>query len=346
MTRMPLAVSLGDPAGVGPELAVMTYARRDACDAPPFFVAGDPDCLARAAQRLGMGDVRVRAITAAHEALGVFETALPVLPVRLARPETPGAADPEAAPAIIGAIDAAVACVRDGGADALVTLPIAKASLYAAGFSYPGHTEYVAHLTRDLPMPQDGGGDARGPVMMLAGPQLKVALATIHIPLMAVAGALSVARIVEVATVTAQAMRRDFGIVRPRIAVAGLNPHAGESGALGREEIEIVAPAIKALRTAGMEVAGPVSPDALFHEEARARYDAVVALYHDQGLIAAKTLDFWRTVNVTLGLPIVRTSPDHGVAYDVAGRGVARIDSFVAALQMARAMADARKAAR
>ncbi|MBU6371640.1 MAG: 4-hydroxythreonine-4-phosphate dehydrogenase PdxA [Alphaproteobacteria bacterium] len=341
MTRAPLAVSLGDPAGVGPELAVSTYVRRAERDTPPFVVVGDPDALRRAARRAGRDDLVVRETSSAHEALAVFDAALPVLPVPLARPETPGAPDPEAAPAIIGAIDAAVAAVRAGEADALVTLPIAKASLYAAGFAYPGHTEYVAHLTRDMPMP-----GVRGPVMMLAGAQLRVALATIHIPLMQVAAALSVARIVEVATVTAQALVRDFGIVRPRIAVAGLNPHAGEGGALGREEIEIVAPAVAAAREAGVDAFGPVSPDALFHEEARARYDAVVALYHDQGLIAAKTLDFWGTVNVTLGLPIVRTSPDHGTAYDVAGRGVARIDSFVAALQMARAMADARAAAR
>jgi len=335
MTEAPLAASMGDPAGVGPELAVRAFAARVALDLPRFFVTGDPDALARAAARIGV-DIPIRSVATAAQARAAGDS-LAVVPVALAQAERPGVSDPAAAPAIIGAIDAGVAAVVAGDAAALVTLPIEKAGLYAAGFAFPGHTEYVAHLTRDLPF-----AGARGPVMMLAGPRLKVALVTIHVPLMRVAALLTVETVAQAARVTAEALIRDFGVAAPRIAIAGLNPHAGEGGALGSEDADIVAPAVTLLRAEGLNVRGPISGDALFHEEARARSDAVVALYHDQGLIPAKTLDFWDTVNVTLGLPIVRTSPDHGVAYDIAGRGIARIESFAAALRCARAMADAR----
>jgi 4-hydroxythreonine-4-phosphate dehydrogenase len=341
MRAAPLAASMGDPGGVGPELVVRTFAARTALGLPRFFATGDSGAFARAATRAGLS-IRIRTVATAAEAAEAAAAGneLVVVEVPLAQAETLGASDPAAAQAIIGAIDAGVAAVVAGTAAALVTLPIEKAGLYAAGFAFPGHTEYVAHLTRDVAFP-----GARGPVMLLAGPRLKVALATIHVPLMRVASLLSPENVAHTARVTAEALVRDFGIKAPRIAIAGLNPHAGEGGALGHEDSEIVAPAVATLRAEGLDVRGPISADALFHEEARARSDAIVALYHDQGLIPAKALDFWDTVNVTLGLPIVRTSPDHGVAYDIAGKGVAKIESFVAALRCARAMADARAAA-
>jgi 4-hydroxythreonine-4-phosphate dehydrogenase len=227
--------------------------------------------------------------------------------------------------------------VREGRASALVTLPIAKHVLQGAGFRFPGHTEFIAHLTAGETWPH-----ARGPVMMLAGPSLKVALATIHTPLAKVAAELSRDRIAHVGRVLGEALQRDFGIVKPRIALCGLNPHAGEDGHIGREEIEVVNPAAAMLREQGWDVRDARSADALFHESARANYDAVIALYHDQGLIPIKTLHFWDAVNITLGLPIVRTSPDHGTGFDIAGKGVACADSFRAALKLAWEMAQRR----
>jgi 4-hydroxythreonine-4-phosphate dehydrogenase len=212
----------------------------------------------------------------------------------------------------------------------VVTAPIAKASLYAAGFKFPGHTEFLGELTAAERF--DG---ARGPVMMLIAGDLRVALVTVHTPLAKVSASLNVEAIVNVGKVTADALRRDFGIQRPRLAVAGLNPHAGEGGAIGREEIDIVAPAVAALRDLGIEASGPYPSDTLFPEAMRATYDAAICLYHDQALIPVKMLDFWGGVNVTLGLPIVRTSPDHGVGFDIAGRGVARADSLIAAVRLA-----------
>jgi 4-hydroxythreonine-4-phosphate dehydrogenase len=331
----PLAATMGDPAGVGPELIVRAFAGRAALGLPNFFAIGDPDAFARASERAGIV-LDLHPVASAKE-IDPNACALQVLPSMLARPERPGQADPDAAPAIVGAIDLAVAAIGDGRASGLVTAPIEKASLYAAGFQFPGHTEYVAHLTRNLPF-----AGARGPVMLLAGPRLKVALATIHIPLMRVAAALSIDGIANVIRVSSQALVRDFGIAAPRIVVAGLNPHAGEGGAIGTEDRDLVAPAVEAVRAEGIDVRGPISGDALFHEEARRRADLVVALYHDQGLIPAKALDLWETVNVTIGLPVVRTSPDHGTAYDIAGAARARIESFCAALRMAAAMARSR----
>jgi 4-hydroxythreonine-4-phosphate dehydrogenase len=216
-------------------------------------------------------------------------------------------------------------------------LPIAKSVLHSADFGFPGHTEFIAHLTKDDPWP-----NARGPVMMLAGPSLKVALATIHSPLAHVPAALTRERVMHVIRVTGEALKRDFGISEPRMALCGLNPHAGEEGAIGREEIEVINPAAVMTRAEGWDVCDARSADALFHEAARQSYDAAIALYHDQGLIPIKTLHFWDAVNVTLGLPIVRTSPDHGTGFDIAGKGVARADSFRAALQLARDMAERR----
>ena len=240
----------------------------------------------------------------------------------------------------MAAIERGVAAARAGAAAGLVTLPIAKAVLHSADFGFPGHTEFVAHLTREDEWPH-----ARGPVMMLAGPSLKVALATIHIPLTEVARQLTRERIVHVGRVVGEALRRDFGVAEMRIALRGLNPHAGERSTIGREEIEVINPAAQVLRAEGWNVGDARSADALFHESARNKYDVAIALYHDQGLIPIKTLHFWDAVNVTLGLPIVRTSPDHGAGFDIAGKGVARADSFRAALQLAWEMAQRRAAA-
>lgn len=330
----PLAVSMGDPAGIGLELALRTWAER--AGLPPFFFIGDADALARTARRIGVEAPKVR-VTAAAAEIVVSEDALAVLDTPLAVEETPGAPDPVNADATIACIERGVAAVREGAASALVTLPIAKAVLHSAGFGFPGHTEFIADLTKN-----DAWRRARGPVMMLAGPTLRVALATIHTPLAQVSAQLTRQRIVEVGRVLGEALQRDCGIAAPRIALCGFNPHAGERGNIGREEIDVVDPAAAALRAEGWDVSDARSADALFSEEARNGYDAVIALYHDQGLIPIKTLHFWDAVNVTLGLPLVRTSPDHGTGFDIAGKGFARADSVHAALRMAWDMAERR----
>ncbi len=331
----PLAVSMGDPAGIGLELAARVWAERDSAT-PPFFLIADPDALERAAVRAKLPKL---ALVVAEDAakIGARGDALTILRVPLGMEETPGEPDPVNASATIAAIERGVSVVREGAASALVTLPIAKEVLQRTGFGFPGHTEFIAHLTQG-----DAWNAARGPVMMLAGPSLKVALATIHTPLVKVPATLTRERIVSVGRVVGEALKRDFGIAEPRIALCGLNPHAGERGTIGREEMEIMNPAASTLRAEGWNVSDARSADALFHEDARKSYDAVIALYHDQGLIPIKTLHFWDAVNVTLGLPIVRTSPDHGTGFDIAGEGVARADSFRAALTMAWAMAERR----
>ena len=329
----PLAVSMGDPAGIGLELAARVWAERDG--APPFFFVGDPDALERASKRLGLAKPKLNVVEDATNLTG--GDALDVLHIPLAMEETPGEPDPVNADATIAAIEQGVAAVRTGAASGLVTLPIAKAVLHTADFGFPGHTEFIAHLTKDDPWPQ-----TRGPVMLLAGPSLKVALATIHTPLADVAAALTRERIIEVGRVLGEALKRDFGIASPRIALCGLNPHAGEGGHIGSEEMEAINPAAALLRAEGWNVGDARSADALFHDEARTTYDAVIALYHDQGLIPIKTLHFWDAVNVTLGLPIIRISPDHGTGFDIAGEGKARADSFRAALRMAWEMAQQR----
>jgi 4-hydroxythreonine-4-phosphate dehydrogenase len=315
-----LAVSMGDPAGIGLEIAAKAWAQGAV---PPFFLIGDADALARAAARAGV-DLAIAALDDPLHASDLFAQALPVLHRPLAAPEAPGRADPANAAAIVAAIKDGVEQVRAGAARGLVTLPIAKAALYRAGFAFPGHTEYLAALC----------GGARA-VMMLAAPGLRVALATIHTPLKDAPGKLSAAEIVAIGQVVASALRQDFRINRPRLAVAGLNPHAGEDGEIGREELEIIAPAIAALRAEGIAATGPHPADTMFAAHNRSGYDAALCMYHDQGLIPLKMLDFWGGVNITLGLPIVRTSPDHGVAYDIAGTGKARPDSFIAALKAA-----------
>ncbi|MEO8812602.1 MAG: 4-hydroxythreonine-4-phosphate dehydrogenase PdxA [Caulobacteraceae bacterium] len=333
MTPGPLALSLGDPAGVGPEIALKAWAalRRTG---PAFFVIGDADVLAEAPCA---GPAPIRRIDRAARAVGTFAEALPVLHMPLAGPVAAGHPAPAAADAIIDWIERGARLALAGEAAALVTGPIAKASLYAGGFAFPGHTELLGVIA---PAPVDA--TARGPVMMLATEGLRVSLVTIHMALARVAPGLTIEAVINAGLVTALALSRDFGVVAPRLAVAGLNPHAGEAGALGTEEGSIIAPAVARLRELGVEATGPHPADTLFHPEARATYDAVLCMYHDQGLIPVKMLDFWGGVNVTLGLPIVRTSPDHGTGFDIAGKGVARPDSLIAALRLAARIAENR----
>jgi 4-hydroxythreonine-4-phosphate dehydrogenase len=327
----PLALTMGEPSGIGGEVALMAWRRR-AEGLPPFFLLDDPDRLRRLAADLAL-DVRVAEITAPSEAAALFPGSLPVLRVELGAAVRPGQPDPANATAVLGAIRRATSLALAGQAAGVVTNPIHKKTLYAAGFHHPGHTEFLAELA----------GSRTPPVMLLACPGLRVVPVTIHLPLRQALEKLSTATIVETGRTTAAALIRDFGIERPALAVAGLNPHAGEEGALGREEIEVIRPAVEALRRAGIDAEGPLPADTLFHAAARRRWDAVLCMYHDQALIPLKTIDFERGVNVTLGLPFVRTSPDHGTAFALAGRGTASPESLMAALRLAADMAAARR---
>jgi 4-hydroxythreonine-4-phosphate dehydrogenase len=330
---LPLALTMGEPAGIGGEIALKAWLGRRPDD-PVFYLIDDPARLAALAARLDW-PVPIRAIEAAGEACEIFGQALPVVPVGAALRGRSGHPDLADAPAILAAIEAAVADVRGGRAAALVTNPIHKESLYRAGFHHPGHTEYLAELA----------GEGATPVMMLVCPQLRVVPVTIHLGLRRAVDSLSAAAIIDAGRIAAAALRRDFGIAAPVLAVAGLNPHAGEAGALGHEEIEIVAPAVARLRALGIDARGPLAADTMFHAEARAGYDAALCMYHDQALIPIKTIDFDGGVNVTLGLPFVRTSPDHGTAFAIAGQGIAREGSLVAALRLAAEMAAKRRQA-
>jgi len=329
----PLALTLGDPAGVGPEIVVKAWrALKD--QGPAFFVVGDAQAV-RSAPTSTAG--LVRTISSLDEVEGAFGTAIPVFDLPLRGPVVAGQPTAAAAPAIIQWIETAVGLALSRTVSGVVTAPIAKAPLYEAGFRFPGHTEFLGELTAAATY--DG---ARGPIMMLTAADLRVTLVTVHEPLAKVSAKLDIQSVVNAGLVTAQALRRDFGIATPRLAVAGLNPHAGESGTIGREEVEVVQPAIRALKDLGVDARGPYPSDTLFHAEARAGYDAALCLYHDQALIPIKMLDFWGGVNVTLGLPIVRTSPDHGTAFDIAGRGIARPDSLIAAIRLADQIAKTR----
>lgn len=330
MSAAPLALTLGEPAGIGPEITIAAW-RALKGSGPAFCAIGDASTLRRA------GAAGLVCVDTMAEAASAFARALPVLDMPLDAPVTPGAPSVAAGRHVAAWIERAVALALAGEASGVVTAPIAKATLYEAGFAHPGHTEFIGALTAATPM-----AGTRGPVMMLTARDLRVALVTIHEPLAKVPGLVTIDRIVAAGQVTAEALARDFGVARPRMVVAGLNPHAGEGGALGDEEIRVVAPAVEALRARGVDARGPLPADSLFHETARATYDAALCLYHDQALIPVKMLDFWGGVNVTLGLPVVRTSPDHGVAFDIAGKGLARPESLIAAIRLAAEIAERR----
>jgi 4-hydroxythreonine-4-phosphate dehydrogenase len=330
---LPLAVTMGEPAGIGGEITLKAWlARRHGI--PPFYLIDDPDRLALLARHVGW-PVPMRPIDEPDQALAVFDEALPISPVGATIRSRPGNPNPSDAAAILAAIKTAVSDVRNRRAAALVTNPIHKDSLYRAGFRHPGHTEYLAELA----------GNDVAPIMMLVCSGLRVVPVTIHLALRQAIKSLSAATIVHAGRVTDRALRQDFGLASPVLAVAGLNPHAGEAGSLGREEIEIIAPAVAELRASGIDAHGPLPPDTMFHAEARRSYDAALCMYHDQALIPIKTLDFHGGVNATLGLPFVRTSPDHGTAFAIAGQGNARPDSLMAALRLAAQMAARRLAA-
>jgi 4-hydroxythreonine-4-phosphate dehydrogenase len=332
LVALPLALTMGEPAGIGGEIALKAWLGR-ADRVPAFYLRDDPIRLTELAAQLGW-PVPVRAIEIPVDAVEVFASALPVIPIATRPLGRPGEPDPADAPAILGSIKAAVDDVCEGSAAALVTNPIHKDSLYRAGFRHPGHTEYLAELA----------GNGLTPVMMLVCPQLRVVPVTIHLALRRAVDALTSEEIVAAGRITAAALRADFGIEKPVLAIAGLNPHAGEAGGLGREEIEIIEPAIAALRREGVDARGPLAADTMFHAEARQSYDAALCMYHDQALIPIKTIDFDGGVNVTLGLPFVRTSPDHGTAFGIAGKGIARAGSLISALRLAADMAATRRA--
>jgi 4-hydroxythreonine-4-phosphate dehydrogenase len=337
MSPTPIAVTMGEPAGIGGELTVKAWqARHAASDSQPFFAIDDAARLRRAAQRLAV-PIDVVEIDAPAAAAGMFGRALPVLSQPLAVEERPGRLDVRNAPAVIASIERAVALTRQGHAAAIVTNPVQKKTLHDAGFPHPGHTEFLAALAGIDGQPADV-------VMMLACRELRVVPVTIHVALRHAIEALSTERIVRAGRIAAAALRRDFGLEAPRLAVAGLNPHAGEEGSMGDEDGRIVAPAVAALRQDGIDAVGPLPPDTMFHAAARARYDLALCMYHDQALIPLKTIDFAGGVNVTLGLPFIRTSPDHGTALDIAGNGTADPTSFLAALDMAADMARRRAA--
>ena len=331
----PLAVSMGDPAGIGGELLLKAWAARESTALPPFFALADPDWLSQSAARSGIA-APVRRIGAPEDTAANFSSALPVLPVPLAAAANPGSPDPANAPATIRAIERGAELIHAGAASGLVTLPIAKHVLAASGFPHPGHTEYLGALAARF------WGGAAQPVMMLAGPGLRTVPLTVHCALKDVPGRICAEDIVSAGRTVLESLRRDFAIAQPRLAVAGLNPHAGEGGMLGGEDEAGIRPAVERLRGEGHAVTGPHPADALFAPHARGGYDAALCMYHDQALIPVKALAFEETVNATLGLPFVRTSPDHGTAFDIAGTGKASPASFVAALRLAQFLAQNR----
>jgi 4-hydroxythreonine-4-phosphate dehydrogenase len=323
----PLAVSLGDPAGVGPEVIAKAWAVRAAHRLPAFFAIGDR----RSLEAVWAGPIVQ--ITHPADATGVFEDALPLLQVDDPGEIEPGAPNLAGARCALDSVEMAVGLARSGAASGLVTGPVAKSQLYAIGFRHPGQTEFVAERC---------GVAAENVAMMMVGPDLRTVPVTIHRPLARVSEGLTTDLILSRARTVARGLIRDFGIAQPRLAVAGLNPHAGEGGTMGREELEVIEPAIAQLREEGLDVSGPFSPDTMFHAAARAGYDAAICMYHDQALIPLKTLYFDTGVNMTLGLPVLRTSPDHGTAFGIAGRGEANPRAMIAAISLAGQCARAR----
>ena len=327
---MPLAVSLGDPAGIGPEIIAKCWDHRAAFGLPPFVAIGDPRAIA------AVWDGPIAMINDPREADDAFDVGLPLIAISAGEASVPGRPSLAGAHGALDALELAVGLARSGTASAVVTGPVSKEQLYAIGFTHPGQTEFVAERC---------GVAASNVAMMLAGPTLRTVLVTTHIPLAQVPGALSAALIEARGRAALRGLQRNFGIAEPRLAVAALNPHAGEGGAIGREEIELIEPAIAALRAEGWRVTGPHSPDAMFHASARAQYDAALCMYHDQGLIPLKTLHFEEGVNITLGLPIVRTAPDHGTAFDIAGQDRADPRAMAAAMRVAASAAAQRSPA-
>jgi 4-hydroxythreonine-4-phosphate dehydrogenase len=329
----PLALTLGEPAGIGPDLALTVWHRRAELKLPPFYIVADAEFLRRRAARLGL-DVPIATVTPAA-ATAAFASALPVVALDLTVSAEPGHPDRSSAPAAIASIRRAVGDVLSGAAAAIVTNPVAKNVLYNWGFAEPGHTEFLATLVHEAT------GKLLRPVMMLWSPELAVVPVTIHLPLREIFAHLSTELVVETGRIVARDLSARFRLPHPRLVVAGLNPHAGENGAFGEEDRAIVAPAVAQLFADGIDAKGPLPADSLFHKDARASYDAALCMYHDQALIPIKTLAFDHAVNVTLGLPFVRTSPDHGTAFDIAGRGIADATSLIAALRLAARLAAA-----
>jgi 4-hydroxythreonine-4-phosphate dehydrogenase len=336
----PLALTMGDPGGVGPHITLLAYEHARRTGGRAFYLIAPPGSIdAAIKETLRWKPYGLVNIGTPEQASKAFSEGLPVFRGNMDHASFPaGGPSPGAAPYIIESIRLAVEHTRWGQAAAVVTNPIAKALLYREGFKHPGHTEYLAELSAS-------GGDAPRPVMMLVGGGLRVALVTIHQPLAKVASSLTPTLIVEIGAIVGTALKRDFGIANPRIGLCGVNPHAGEDGEIGREEIDIINPAAALLRRDGLDISDARPGDTIFHEARAGRWDAIIAMYHDQGLIPVKTLDMWGGVNVTLGLPFIRTSPDHGVAYDAAASGEARADSLIAALKLADEMAHARASA-
>jgi 4-hydroxythreonine-4-phosphate dehydrogenase len=324
---------MGEPAGIGGELTLRAWLERSERKLPVFFAIDDPERLEHLARRLGW-TVPIAVIDRPEAAAEAFAGALPVVAMPLAGSAMPGTPDPRNADCVLASVRMAVDLVTAGRSGALVTNPVHKKTLYEAGFRHPGHTEYLAELA----------GVERS-VMMLACPELRVVPVTAHIPLADAITRLSRVELTAVGRITDAALRTDFGIENPRLMFAGLNPHAGESGTIGREEIDIIAPAVADLKSLGIAATGPAPADTLFHERARRGYDAAICMYHDQALIPLKTIDFHGGVNVTLGLPFIRTSPDHGTAFEIAGLGVADVSSLAASLAMAADIAARRSAA-
>jgi 4-hydroxythreonine-4-phosphate dehydrogenase len=328
----PLALTLGEPAGIGPDITLLAWSQRDELKLPPFYLLGDGAFLEQRANALGL-KVRLAEVSP-EDAITAFATALPVVATGKPATARPGQPDASSADAALASIRRAVADVQSGQASAVVTNPIAKSVLYQAGFRHPGHTEFLAELAAT-------NGKTPQPVMMLWSPLLAVVPVTIHLSLREAIKQLSTELIVDTTRIVAAGLNKSFGLARPRLAISGLNPHAGEDGSLGTEDKTIVAPAIEILRAQGLDVRGPLPADTMFHEAARKTYDCAICMYHDQALIPIKTLAFDDGVNVTLGLPFVRTSPDHGTAFDIAGTGRANPASLVAALRLADRMAAA-----
>lgn len=320
----PLVISMGDPAGIGPEIVAKAWTARHAHDLPPFAVVGDPRAIA------AVWNGPIVEVADLNGSARVFDASLPVLVSKSASAIRLGEPDADGARCALDALETATGLTRSGAARALVTAPVGKAQLYQVGFTHPGQTEFVAERC---------GVSPDNAVMMLAGPSLRVVPITTHVPFAAVSALLTAELIVAKARVTARGLTEEFGIAQPRLAFAGLNPHAGENGALGREEIEVIEPAIAQLRAEGIDVVGPLAADTMFHARARERYDAAICCYHDQALVPLKTLHFDEGVNMTLGLPIVRTSPDHGTAFGIAGRNQAHPGAMIAAIRMADAAA-------